>query len=154
MARVITYGTFDLFHVGHVRLLKRLKELGTELYVGVSSDEFNVLKGKSSFFSYEERAEIVGACKYVDHVFKEDCWEQKVNDIKTHKADIFAIGNDWQGEFDFLKGSCKVVYLARTEDISTTKIKETLSSISKGELEKIEASLHDIIDIVKTISVN
>ncbi|EGQ9595717.1 TPA: adenylyltransferase/cytidyltransferase family protein [Vibrio parahaemolyticus] len=154
MIRVLTYGTFDLFHVGHIRLLKRLKELGTELYVGVSSDEFNQKKGKNSFFSYEERSEIVGACKYVDFVFKEDCWEQKRGDIEFYGADIFAIGDDWKGEFDFLNDTCKVVYLPRTDDISTTKIKETLSSISKSELEKIEKSLHDIIGIVKTISAN
>lgn len=154
MTRIITYGTFDLFHVGHVRLLRRLKKLGTELYVGISSDEFNATKGKNSFFSYEERAEIVSACKYVDFVFKENCWNQKLTDIKTYNADIFAIGDDWKGKFDFLKDTCQVFYLPRTEDISTTKIKETLSSISKSDLDKVESSLHDIIGIIKAISKN
>ncbi|WP_318074028.1 MULTISPECIES: adenylyltransferase/cytidyltransferase family protein [unclassified Vibrio] len=152
MGRIITYGTFDLFHVGHVRLLKRLKELGKELYVGISSDEFNEIKGKTSFFSFEERAEIVSSCKYVDFVFKEDNWEQKVDDVVKYNADIFAIGDDWKGEFDFLEDKCRVVYLPRTKDISTTKIKGTLSSISKGDLDRIESSLHDIIGLVKTIS--
>lgn len=153
MIRVITYGTFDLFHVGHVRLLKRLKELGTELYVGLSSDEFNLIKGKKSFFSFDERYEILSSCKYVDYVFKEDDWGQKDNDIIKYEIDIFAIGDDWKGEFDFLKNKCEVIYLSRTEDISTTKIKETLSAISKNELDKIEVSLHNIIDIVKAISI-
>ncbi|MGU5592804.1 adenylyltransferase/cytidyltransferase family protein [Aeromonas sanarellii] len=148
---VITYGTFDLFHVGHVRLLKRLKALGDRLVVGISSDRFNELKGKTSFFSYAERAEIVAACKYVDEVFPEHHWEQKVDDVIKYHATIFAMGNDWQGKFDFLEPHCQVVYLPRTEDISTTAIKSQLSNIKRDELEQIESSLHDIIEIVKAM---
>ncbi|MFQ2032710.1 adenylyltransferase/cytidyltransferase family protein [Aeromonas veronii] len=152
MITVITYGTFDLFHVGHVRLLKRLSELGDRLVVGISSDEFNEVKGKSSFFSYEERAEIVAACKYVDEVFPEHHWDQKIDDVKKYCATIFAMGDDWQGKFDFLQPYCQVEYLPRTEDISTTSIKSQLSRISRAELEKIECSLHDVISIVKAIT--
>tara|TARA_Y100001956_G_C4070261_1_gene163597 strand:- start:309 stop:827 length:519 start_codon:yes stop_codon:yes gene_type:complete len=149
---VITYGTFDLFHVGHIRLLKRLSELGDRLVVGLSSDDFNELKGKKSFFSYEERAEIVGACKYVDEVFPEHNWEQKLSDVKKYNVDIFAMGDDWEGKFDFLKDLCEVVYLPRTEDISTTSIKSTLASYDRQELEKVEQSLHDVIAVVKAMS--
>ena len=149
---IITYGTFDLFHVGHIKLLKRLHDLGDKLVVGISSDEFNDIKGKQSFFSYEERAEILLACKYVDEVFPEDNWEQKRADIKKYNADIFAMGDDWEGKFDDLKDLCEVIYLPRTEDISTTKIKKTLASLKSEELEKIESSLHDVINIVKAMS--
>lgn len=152
MKIIITYGTFDLFHVGHVRLLKRLSMLGDKLIVGISSDHFNEVKGKTSFFSYEERAEILLACKYVDAVFPEHYWEQKVSDVKKYSADIFAMGDDWTGEFDYLSEFCEVIYLPRTEDISTTKIKKTLASLHKDELEKIEKSLHDVIAIVKAIN--
>jgi glycerol-3-phosphate cytidylyltransferase len=152
MVTVITYGTFDLFHVGHVRLLKRLSELGDRLVVGISSDEFNEVKGKTSFFSYEERAEIVAACQYVDEVFPEHYWEQKKNDIERFSADIFAMGDDWKGKFDSLSEFCEVIYLQRTEDISTTQIKKTLSTLKRSELEKVERSLHDVISIVKAMS--
>ncbi|HFQ5034196.1 adenylyltransferase/cytidyltransferase family protein [Vibrio vulnificus] len=152
MITVITYGTYDLFHVGHVRLLKRLSELGDRLIVGISSDEFNKIKGKTSFFSYEERAEIVKACQYVDAVFPEHHWEQKIGDIKKYEANIFAMGDDWKGKFDFLKEYCEVIYLERTEGISTTEIKNTLSHLNKKELDKVEKSLHDVISIVKAIS--
>ncbi|MFA0518966.1 adenylyltransferase/cytidyltransferase family protein [Vibrio sp. 10N.222.55.E8] len=154
MKTVITYGTFDLFHVGHVRLLKRLSELGDRLIVGLSSDKFNEDKGKTSFFSYAERAEILASCVYVDDVFPEDNWEQKEDDIEKYSADIFAMGDDWKGKFDNLKIKCDVVYLARTEEISTTKIKQTLSTLKCSELEKIEKSLHDVISVVKAMSSN
>lgn len=152
MKVVITYGTFDLFHVGHIRLLERLSNLGDKLVVGISSDEFNDLKGKSSFFSYEERAEIVRACRYVDDVFPEHAWEQKRVDIEKYNASIFAMGDDWTGKFDDLQDICDVVYLPRTEDISTTKIKNMLSTLKKSELDKIESSLHNVIEIVKAMS--
>ncbi len=150
---VITYGTFDLFHVGHVRLLKRLSQLGDQLIVGISSDEFNLLKGKSSFFSYEERAEIVESCKYVTSVFPEHDWQQKREDIVKYGADIFAMGDDWKGKFDDLSDLCEVVYLTRTEEVSTTQIKTSLSKIDAAELDRIESSLHDVISIVKSLSV-
>lgn len=153
MKTVITYGTFDLFHVGHVRLLRRLSELGDRLIVGISTDQFNDIKGKKSFGSYEERAEIVRSCKYVDSVFPENNWEQKIVDIKKYNADIFAIGDDWQGKFDDLNEFCEVIYLSRTENISTTQIKKKLAELNKDKLDTIESSLHDVIEIVKAMSV-
>ncbi|HIF9371807.1 TPA: glycerol-3-phosphate cytidylyltransferase [Photobacterium damselae] len=149
---VLTYGTFDLFHVGHIRLLKRLSSLGDELIVGISTDEFNATKGKESFFSYEERAEIVASCKYVSKVFPESCWGQKELDIKKYNADIFAMGNDWEGKFDNLESICKVIYLPRTEDISTTKIKKSLSALKTSDLDKIEKAVHDTLNIVRSLS--
>ncbi|UOP04749.1 adenylyltransferase/cytidyltransferase family protein [Conchiformibius kuhniae] len=127
MKVVITYGTFDLFHIGHVRLLKRLRMLGDKLIVGVSSDEFNLKKGKKSIFSYEERSEIVNSSKYVDLVFPEYTWEQKREDIIYYNANVFGIGSDWIGKFDDLKDICEVIYLERTEGISSTYIKSVLS---------------------------
>ncbi|WP_318439274.1 glycerol-3-phosphate cytidylyltransferase [Photobacterium leiognathi] len=152
MKTVLTYGTFDLFHVGHIRLLKRLKSLGDRLIVCVSSDEFNSLKGKKSFFSYDERAEIVNACKYVDLVIPENNWSQKRKDIIDNDVDIFAMGDDWKGKFDDLSDLCEVIYLNRTENISTTDIKSKLSAINKDELSVIEERLHDVIEIVKILS--
>lgn len=148
---VVTYGTFDLFHVGHVRLLERLSQLGDKLIVGVSTDTFNMSKGKKSFFSYEERAEIVASCKYVDEVFPEEKWEQKVEDIINNNVAVFAIGEDWKGKFDFLEEYCEVVYLSRTRDISTTEIKERLSTISEESMQDLEASLHSMIEIIKAV---
>lgn len=152
MKTVITYGTFDLFHVGHIRLLRKLSCLGDRLIVGISSDEFNSLKGKKSFFSYEERAEIVGSCKYVTSVFPEHNWDQKAEDIIKYEANIFAMGDDWLGKFDALKDLCEVIYLPRTEDISTTDIKKELSKIDFKELEKIETNLQNVIAIVKSLA--
>lgn len=128
MKKIITYGTFDLLHYGHISLLKRAKELGDYLIVALSTDEFNAIKGKKAHFSYEERKVILEAIKYVDEIIPENQWEQKINDVREHNVDIFVIGDDWKGEFDFLKEYCDVVYLARTEGISTTQIKEELSS--------------------------
>lgn len=127
MKRVITYGTFDLLHWGHINLLKRAKELGDYLIVCVSTDEFNLLKHKESYHSYEERKLILEAIKYVDEVIPEQNWEQKISDIKKYNIDIFVMGNDWEGKFDFLKNECEVIYLERTPGISTTKIKNELS---------------------------
>ena len=148
---VITYGTFDLFHVGHVRLLKRLRALGDSLIVGISSDEFNAMKGKKSFFSYEERKEILLSFIYVDDVFPENNWEQKRSDIIKYGASIFGIGDDWKGKFDDLSDICEVIYLERTESVSTTDIKKELSKISSQECEQLEASLHAALNIIKTL---
>lgn len=126
MRRVITYGTFDLFHVGHLNILKRAKEQGDYLIVAVSSDQFNLLKGKKCFVSDVDRMAIVNAIKYVDEVILENNWEQKIDDIKKHNIDVFVMGDDWNGKFDFLKEYCEVVYLPRTQGISTTQIKEKL----------------------------
>ncbi|HBF68887.1 MAG TPA: glycerol-3-phosphate cytidylyltransferase [Firmicutes bacterium] len=128
MKRVITYGTFDLLHYGHINLLKRAKDLGDYLIVGLSTDEFNILKGKKSFFSYEKRKMLLEAIRYVDLVIPENCWEQKINDIKEYKIDVFVIGDDWKGKFDYLKEhGIEVIYLSRTPEISTTEIKSKLS---------------------------
>ncbi|MGY5266269.1 glycerol-3-phosphate cytidylyltransferase [Paraclostridium bifermentans] len=127
MKRILTYGTFDLLHYGHINLLKRAKELGDYLIVGLSTDEFNLLKGKKSYFSYEERKRLLEAIRYVDLVIPEKCWEQKEKDVKELRVDKFVIGDDWKGEFDFLNQICEVEYLSRTAEISTTKIKEELA---------------------------
>ena len=126
MKTILTYGTFDLLHVGHVRLLERAKALGGYLIVGLSTDEFNAIKHKSSFLPFEQRREILEAIRYVDKVIPETSWDQKVPDVKKYGVDIFVIGDDWAGEFDFLKGHCDVVYLPRTSDISSTHIKGCL----------------------------
>lgn len=123
MKTIITYGTFDLLHVGHVRLLKRAKALGDFLIVGLSTDEFNAVKHKSSFLPYEQRKEILESIRYVDKVIPENNWDQKRSDVRKYKVDIFTIGDDWLGEFDFLKEYCEVIYLSRTEDISTSLLK-------------------------------
>ncbi len=129
MKKVITYGTFDLLHYGHVNLLRRAKEYGDYLIVAISTDEFNSkMKNKHCFFSYEQRKQLVEAIRYVDLVIPEESWDQKINDVKEFKVDTFVIGDDWEGKFDFLKDYCEVVYLPRTPEISTTQIKEELGA--------------------------
>lgn len=127
MKRVLTYGTFDLLHRGHVRLLERAAALGDELIVGLSTDEFNRIKGKYAYMSYADREYILKAIRYVDRVIPERSWGQKVADVQRYHIDTFVMGDDWQGKFDFLKDYCEVIYLPRTQDISTTKIKTDLS---------------------------
>ena len=126
MKKVITYGTFDLLHTGHINILRRAKALGDYLVVAISSDEFNALKGKKAYYTFEQRKAILEAVRYVDEVIPEENWEQKNTDIKDHDIDVFVMGDDWEGEFDFLKDQCEVVYLPRTEGISTTQIKKDL----------------------------
>jgi glycerol-3-phosphate cytidylyltransferase len=127
MKRVITYGTFDLLHYGHINLLKRAKELGDYLIVALSTDEFNSNdKGKNTYFEYEKRKQLLEAIRYVDLVIPERNWEQKPDDIKTYNVDIFVMGDDWKGEFDYLSKLCKVTYLPRTPEISTTQIKSAI----------------------------
>ncbi|MBG9454824.1 glycerol-3-phosphate cytidylyltransferase [Lysinibacillus sphaericus] len=126
MKVVLTYGTFDLLHWGHIKLLKRAKELGNHLIVALSTDEFNALKGKCSFYNYEERKFMLQAVKYVDEIIPEESWEQKEKDIFNKNVDIFVMGDDWKGKFDHLNKVCKVIYLSRTEGISTTQIKRNL----------------------------
>lgn len=126
MKRILTYGTFDLLHIGHVRIIKRAKSLGDKLIVGLSSDEFNSLKGKKAVYSYQERKEILESLEDVDLVIKEDSWEQKIDDIKKSNIDILVMGDDWDGKFDYLKKYCKVLYLKRTENISTTEVREDI----------------------------
>ena len=127
MKRVITYGTFDLLHYGHINLLRRAKALGDYLIVALSTDEFNWReKQKKSYFSYDERKAMLEAIRYVDLVIPEENWGQKKTDVETYHVDVFVIGDDWTGQFDFLRDQCDVVYLPRTPEISTTKIKTEL----------------------------
>ena len=128
MKKVITYGTFDMLHYGHVNLLRRAKELGDYLIVVMSTDEFNWNeKQKKCYFTYEERKAVLEAIKYVDEILPETNWDQKISDVVDNDVDVFVMGNDWEGKFDFLKDYCEVVYLPRTEGISTTQIKEDLN---------------------------
>lgn len=127
MKRVITYGTFDLLHYGHINLLRRAKQQGDYLIVALSTDEFNWnSKQKKCYFSYEKRKTLLEAIRFVDLVIPENSWEQKTDDVKLYQVDTFVIGDDWKGEFDFLKESCEVIYLPRTPEISTTQIKLNL----------------------------
>ena len=126
MKKVITYGTFDLLHYGHINLLKRAKEMGDYLIVALSTNEFNKIKGKDCFFSFEQRKQLLESIRYVDLVIPENNWEQKIPDIKEFKIDIFVIGDYWEGKFDFLKEYCEVKYLSRTPEISTTRIRYNL----------------------------
>lgn len=129
MKTVITYGTFDLLHWGHINLLKRARSLGNRLIVGLSSDDFNKMKHKESYHQYEERKLILNSIRYVDQVIIENNWQQKIDDIKKYSINTFVMGDDWTGEFDFLKEYCDVVYLPRTNGISTSRIKKDLSKI-------------------------
>ncbi|MBD8021297.1 glycerol-3-phosphate cytidylyltransferase [Brevibacterium gallinarum] len=128
MRRVITYGTFDLLHYGHIRLLQRCKEQGDYLVVALSTDEFNAGKGKKSYFSYDDRKRMLEAIRYVDLVIPEENWEQKADDVDRYHIDVFVMGDDWEGKFDELSEHCEVVYLPRTPEISTTQIKTDLST--------------------------
>ncbi len=127
MKVVLTYGTYDLIHHGHIHLLRRAKELGDYLIVGLSTNEFNSSKkNKDTYFTYDNRKVCIEAIKYVDEVIMEVNWEQKIEDIKKYNVDIFAIGSDWLGHFDYLKDYCEVVYIERTPDISSSQIKSDL----------------------------
>lgn len=128
MKRVLTYGTFDLLHYGHIRLLKRAKALGDYLIVALSTEEFNEIKGKKTYHNYETRKQMLEAIRYVDLVVPEDSWEQKINDVREYHVDIVVMGSDWAGsdKFEYLNDYCEVVYLDRTEGISTSKIKKDL----------------------------
>jgi glycerol-3-phosphate cytidylyltransferase len=130
--RVLTYGTFDLLHHGHVRLLKRARALGDFLVVALSTDEFNALKGKHAYHGYDTRKEVLEAIRYVDLVIPESAWEQKIDDVRDHAIDVVVMGDDWAGSdrFDFLKEHCELVFLPRTEGVSTTEIKEDLGGAS------------------------
>ena len=127
MKRILTYGTFDLLHYGHINLLKRARELGDYLVVVLSTDEFNWnMKQKKCYFTYEQRKKLLEAVRYVDLVIPEESWEQKASDVQLYHIDTFVMGDDWKGKFDFLKDYCEVVYLPRTPEISTTQIKKEL----------------------------
>jgi glycerol-3-phosphate cytidylyltransferase len=126
MRTVLTYGTFDVLHIGHINLLRRARELGDRLIVGLSTDEFNAGKHKTSLLDYDNRKGVLEAIRYVDLVIPETSWEQKADDVRKYNVDIFVIGDDWAGQFDFLSDVCEVRYLARTADISSTLVKQTL----------------------------
>lgn len=132
MKKVITYGTYDLLHWGHINLLRRARELGDYLIVVLSTDEFNWNeKQKKCFFTYEKRKMMLEAIRYVDEVIPENNWEQKRSDVKDNGVSVFVMGDDWKGKFDFLSDLCEVVYLPRTPDISTTQIKKELETKGK-----------------------
>ncbi|MFI3379736.1 glycerol-3-phosphate cytidylyltransferase [Mammaliicoccus sciuri] len=126
MKRVITYGTYDLLHYGHIELLRRAKEYGDYLVVALSTDEFDKIKNKKSYYNYSQRKMMLESIRFVDLVIPENDWSQKIDDVKNYEIDTFIMGHDWEGEFDFLKEYCEVVYIKRTEGISTTKIKNEL----------------------------
>lgn len=123
MKRVLTYGTYDVLHYGHINLLRRAKNLGDYLIVALSTDEFNAIKEKKSYYNYEQRKKILESIRYVDLVIPETNWEQKVSDIEKYQADIFVMGDDWEGKFDFLRKYCEVIYLPLTPDVSSTQTK-------------------------------
>lgn len=140
MKRILTYGTFDLLHYGHIRILKRAKELGDYLIVALSTDEFNRIKNKKAYHNYETRKKMLEAIRYVDLVIPENDWGQKINDVKNYYVDTVVMGDDWTGneKFEILKEYCEVVYLPRTEGISTTKIKNDLNlQLPKNNLNQI-----------------
>ena len=145
---IITYGTFDMFHIGHLKLLQRVKALADELIVAVSTDEFNQKKGKKVMIPFAQRAEIVANIKCVDRVIPEDGWDQKITDIQKYNIDLFAMGNDWEGEFDFLKEYCEVVYLKRTKNISTTQLKKSLTNFMSIPKEDI-INAFEVIELLK-----
>jgi glycerol-3-phosphate cytidylyltransferase len=152
---ILTYGTFDLFHVGHLNLLKNLASLGDRLVVGVSTDEFNAIKGKKTVIPYTERAAIVGALKYVDEVLPEHSWEQKRSDIKRVHAQVFAMGDDWVGKFDELRDLCEVLYLPRTKDISSTDIKAALiDALLASKLTEITRATERVLGLVGDLRPN
>jgi glycerol-3-phosphate cytidylyltransferase len=153
MTVVLTYGTFDLFHVGHVRLLRRLKSMGDRLVVGCSTDEFNSLKGKKTVIPYSDRKEILESCKYVDHVFPEETWDQKILDVTKYSADIFAIGEDWSGKFDALEveTGVRVFYVPRTPGVSTTDLKGALRKIEDDELQTVLHAVEKLHDMLRAI---
>ena len=135
MKRILTYGTFDLLHYGHINLLRRAKALGDYLVVACSTDEFNLGKGKRCYFSYEERKQLLESIRYVDLVIPEESWEQKANDVREYHIDPVVMGSDWEGSerFEYLKDLCEVVYLPRTPEISTTQIKSDLGLMGEGK---------------------
>lgn len=140
MKRILTYGTFDLLHYGHIRILKRAKELGDYLIVALSTDEFNAIKHKKAYHNYETRKKMLEAIRYVDLVIPENNWEQKIDDVKKYYVDTVVMGDDWTGseKFEILRDYCEVVYLPRTEGISTTKIKKDL------KLQEIKKDINQI----------
>lgn len=144
---VITYGTFDMFHIGHLRLIQRMQQFGDQIIVAVSTDSFNALKGKKCVIPFEHRAEIIRNIKGVDLVIEENSWAQKIDDIKNYNVQTLIMGDDWTGEFDDLKELCNVEYLPRTEGVSTTEIKRILSFIEP----KLKDNLNELFKLIEEI---
>ncbi len=132
MKKVITYGTYDLLHFGHINLLQRARDLGDHLTVGLSTDEFNIQKKKRAYHSYENRRLILESIRFVDEVIPEGTWDQKIKDVLQNNIDVFVMGDDWKGHFDYLKDFCEVIYLPRTMGVSTSKIKRDLYTVSNA----------------------
>lgn len=151
MTTVLTYGTFDLFHVGHVRLLQRLSKLGDRIVVACSTDEFNSVKGKKTIVPYAHRKETLEACRYVDKVIPEENWEQKRRDVVNERADIFAMGDDWAGRFDDLADIVQVVYLPRTEKISTTDLRRFVSAIEEEKVHALAETVKRLADQIRML---
>lgn len=149
---VITYGTFDMFHIGHLRLLQRIQEYGDNVIVAVSTDSFNSIKGKKCIIPFEQRAEIVKNIKGIDLVIPEDSWEQKISDIQKYNVTTFIIGSDWEGKFDHLEEFCDVIYLPRTDGISTTEIKKILSILNPEIQKSFNDAFHLLSDIKEKLS--
>lgn len=149
---VITYGTFDMFHIGHLRLLQRIQEYGDNVIVAVSTDSFNSIKGKKCIIPFEQRSEIVKNIKGIDLVIPEDSWEQKISDIQKYNVTTFIIGCDWEGKFDHLEEFCDVVYLPRTDGISTTEIKKILSILNPELQKSFNDAFHLLSDIKEKLS--
>lgn len=150
---VLTYGTFDLFHTGHLSLLNRLKALGDELIVGVTTDEFNALRGKQTIFGFEDRIQIIRNLKCVDLAIPLQNGEQKANDIRRYGALIFGMGNDWEGRLDDLRAHCEVIYLPRTENISSTHIKKLLEILNRTHISNLKKTLDPTTSIVEPFDV-
>jgi glycerol-3-phosphate cytidylyltransferase len=149
---VLTYGTFDLFHIGHLRLLQRLRGLGDRLVVGVSTDEFNEEKGKRSFIPYDHRAEIVASLTIVDETFPETRWDQKRDDIVRTGAAVLGMGDDWVGRFDEFNDVCEVVYLPRTADVSSTSLRARLAPFGDEERKALQAAFDVLSDLLRSLS--
>lgn len=144
---VLTYGTFDLFHVGHLSILNRLSDLGDRLVVGVSTDEFNAEKGKRTVVRFEDRISIVRSIRCVDAAFPERNWAQKLADIRTYDVSVLGMGDDWTGRFDDLRKHCEVLYLPRTESVSSTEMKQLLQILDRTHVEELKKAL-DIISAI------
>lgn len=148
---VLTYGTFDLLHVGHLNLLRRLRALGDELLVGVSTDAFNALKGKQTIICFDDRIELIRNLKCVTHAFPEERWDQKVDDIKRLGISIFGMGDDWKGRFDDLSQHCQVIYLPRTEGISSSDLKSILRLLDRPHVNDLKKALDTISSIIEKL---
>jgi glycerol-3-phosphate cytidylyltransferase len=151
MKTVLTYGTFDLLHIGHLNLLRRARELGDRLVVGLSTDEFNDEKGKTTVAPFEHRVQILQSIRYVDKVIAERSWEQKIADVQENDVSLFVMGDDWAGKFDFLQQYCDVVYLPRTKDISTSLIREAVVSHKNEQIVAIKNILENAANMISDL---